>query len=189
MTVRTLGPDVATCDVLTFREGVLSAMAHDLLLRVTALEVAIDPEAPAVTARLDAGSLRVVTAMREGRTLPGALRPADVREIEATIAGTVLRARRFPEIRFASTEVARREDGLEVRGALTLAGATRPVALAFRREGDRLAASVRLHQPDFGIQPYRAMLGTLRVKPDVVVRVSVPAEGLLDDPAASGGTS
>jgi len=32
----------------------------------------------------------------------------------------------------------------------------------------------RLHQPDFGIRPYSAMLGTLRVDADVVVRVVIP---------------
>jgi polyisoprenoid-binding protein YceI len=176
MTAFTLGPDLATVEVLTFREGVLSAMAHDLLLRVTSFELAIDPDVPAVTARLDPASLRVVTAMRDGRPLPGALRPADVREIEATIAGTVLAARRFPEIRFVSTGVARKDDALEVRGELTLAGLTRPLALAVRHEGDRLVGAVRLHQPDFGIRPYRAMLGTLRVKPEVVVRVSLPGD-------------
>ncbi len=36
-------------------------------------------------------------------------------------------------------------------------------------------AEVRLQQPDFGIRPYRAMLGTLRVQPDVLIRMSVPA--------------
>jgi hypothetical protein len=50
--------------------------------------------------------------------------------------------------------------------------------LAVRREGERLATSVRLHQPDFGIAPYRAMLGALRVKADVVVRASVPASAV-----------
>jgi polyisoprenoid-binding protein YceI len=173
----TFGPETAVCEVLTFREGFLSAMAHDLLLRVGAFELVVDPAAPLVSARIDAGSLRVVTALRDGRPLPGALRPADVREIEATIAGTVLRASRFPEIRFTSTAVSRVGDGYDVRGALVLCGATGELSIPIRREGERLRADVTVHQPDFGIRPYAAMLGTLRVRPDVIVRVSVPAEG------------
>lgn len=173
MAIRTLGPGAATLEVLVFRDGVLSAMAHDLLLRATAFEVSLDEDAPAVAAVVDAASLRVVMALRDGRPLPDALRPSDVKDIEATIAGTVLRARRFPEIRFQSSEAARRGEGFEVRGTLSLAGASRPLVLSVRAEGDRLATSVRLHQPDFGIAPYRAMLGALRVKPDVVVRASV----------------
>jgi polyisoprenoid-binding protein YceI len=164
--------------VLTFREGFLSAMAHDLLLRVGAFELAIDPDAPSVSARLDARSLRVVSALRDGRPLPGALRPADVRDIEATIAGTVLRAPHFPEIRFTSTAVSRAGEGYEVRGALALCGATRELAVPVRRDGDRLRAEVTIHQPAFGIRPYTAMLGTLRVRPDVIVRLSVPGETL-----------
>lgn len=176
--MRTFGADTATCEVLTFREGFLSAMAHDLLLRVGAFELAIDPDAPSVSARLDARSLRVVSALRDGRPLPGALRSTDVRDLEATIAGTVLRAPRFPEIRFTSTAVSRTGDGYEVRGALVLCGATRELAVPVRRDGDRLRAEVTIDQPAFGIRPYTAMLGTLRVRPDVVVRVSVPADGL-----------
>jgi hypothetical protein len=165
------------CEVLTFKEGLLSPVAHDLLLRVTAFEIAVDPAGPGVSARFDAGSLRLLSAQRGGRALPGALRPVDAQEIEATVSGTVLRARTFPEIRFASTSVSRRDDGYEVRGTLTLCGATRDLALTVRRRGEQLVAEVRLHQPDFGVRPYSALLGTMRVKPDVVVRVSVPAEG------------
>ena len=149
MTIRALGPDVATVEVLTFREGVFAAMAHDLVLRATAFDISVDPDAPAVVAVVDARA-----------------------------TGIVLRARSFPEIRFASSEVVRGEDGIEVRGALSLAGVSRPVVLAVRREGERLETTVRLHQPEFGIAPYRAMLGALRVKPDVVVRASLPADGL-----------
>lgn len=173
-----LGPDRATVEVLVFREGLLSAVGHDLVLRVTAFELAIDPAAPSVVARLDPASLRVASAVRDGRPLPGALRPRDVAEIEDAIASAVLRVRRFPELRFESTAVAPREGGWEVRGALALAGVTRPLTVPVRRAGERVLAAARLHQPDFGIAPYRAMLGALRVKPDVEVRLSAPAEGL-----------
>lgn len=173
---RTHGPDTARCEVLVFREGLLSAVGHDLILRATALEVEVAADARAVEARIDARSLRVVTALRDGRPLPGALKASDVRDIEEAIATEVLHAARFPEIRLVSAEVQRTDGGYEVHGSLSLAGATRPIVLAVRREGDRLATEVTLHQPDFGVKPYRAMLGALRVKPDVVVRASIPAD-------------
>lgn len=175
---KTYGPDAARCEILTFREGALSAIAHDLLLRVTAFELVVDPTVPSVTARFDPASLRVVAAMRDGRPLAGALRATDAREIEETIAATVLRARRFPDIRFASTGVSRRGGDYDVRGTLTLAGVTRPIEVPVRRDGERLVAEVPLHQPAFGVKPYSAMLGTLRVKADVLVRLSIPAEPL-----------
>jgi polyisoprenoid-binding protein YceI len=90
----------------------------------------------------------------------------------------VLRASRFPDIRFASTAASRRVDGYDVEGTLTLTGVSRPVTVEVRRDGERLVAEVLVHQPAFGIRPYSAMLGALKVRADVLVRVSVPAEGL-----------
>jgi polyisoprenoid-binding protein YceI len=172
--VSALGPEEATCEVLVFREGLLSSIGHDLLLRVTAFEIAVAPDRTSVSARFDASSLRVVLALRDGRPLPGALGPADVRKIEGAISETVLRARRFPEIRFASTAVGHHDGGYHVSGGLTLRGVTRSLTLTVQRHGDRLTTEIAVHQPDFGIQPYRALMGALRVKEDVLVRISVP---------------
>jgi polyisoprenoid-binding protein YceI len=173
-----LGPEAATLEVLTFREGVLAAAAHDLLLRVSVFTIAVDPALPAVEVTAEAGSLRVEAALRDGRPLAGALSAADVRDIERTIAETVLRAGRFPVVRFRSTEVSRGADATTVRGELSLAGVRREIAFAARPAGERLVAEIVLHQPAFGIRPYRAMLGALKVKPDVIVRASLPAAGL-----------
>jgi YceI-like protein len=173
--VTTYGPEDARCVVLTFREGLLSGIAHDLLLRVTRLEVAVETAPLRVSAQLDATSLRVLAAMHEGRPVPDDLRAADKAEIEATIRNVVLRADRHPEIRFESTAVEERPDGWDVAGRLSIAGATREVRLPVKREPDRLVTELRLHQPDFGIRPYRAMMGALRVSADVVVRASIPA--------------
>ena len=41
---------------------------------------------------------------------------------------------------------------------------------------DDWVAELKLHQPDFGIKPYSAALGALKVKPDILVRVSVPRQ-------------
>jgi polyisoprenoid-binding protein YceI len=176
--VPSFGPDQATCEVLTFKEGLLSPVAHDLLLRVTAFRITVEPEAPAVSAELDAGSLRVVTAMRDGRPASGALRPADVKEIEAIIVREVLRASRFPVIRFESASASRTETGYEIAGQLSLTGTTQALSLHVRRDAGRLSTEASIHQPDYGIRPYRAMLGALRVKPEVLVRLTIPAQGL-----------
>jgi polyisoprenoid-binding protein YceI len=173
----TFGPGLAAIEVLVFREGFLSAVGHDLRLRATAFEIAVDPERRAVAVRVDAASLRVASAMRDGRALPDALSPSDVREIEDAAAARVLRASRFPLVRFDASGLSPCDGGYEVRGVLALAGTTRPLVALARREGDRLVAEVAIQQPHFGIAPYRAMLGALRVKAEVLVRVSVPAAG------------
>ena len=55
----------------------------------------------------------------------------------------------------------------EVVGKLTLHGVTREIRCT--RSGELVEA--RLDQRDFGIKPYSAMFGTLKVKPEVVVTV------------------
>jgi polyisoprenoid-binding protein YceI len=116
----------------------------------------------------------VVGVMRDGVVRPDEPSPADKRSIERTIVDVVLHADRHPDIRFTSTVAAARGDELEVEGTLALHGATRRIVVPVRRDASGWTAEVRLHQPDFGIRPYRAMLGTLRVRPDVTVRMTIP---------------
>jgi len=175
----------AVCVVRTFKEGLLSAVAHDLELRVERFEVEVTgtaeaPVVPAVTGRFDPASLKVLHAMRDGRPNPVALSDHDKRKIEENAADDVLDVRRYPSIEFVSSSVARvgasGGNGWRVAGRLTLHGRTRDIDFTTHVEGGRQVAEVRLHQPDFGIKPYSAMLGTLKIKPDIVVRVELPEE-------------
>jgi hypothetical protein len=174
MTTLRLDRDSAECLVLTFKEGILSAVAHDLEIRVERLEVTIDDAPLSVRARLEAGSLRVVTAVKDGVPQRAALSAADRAKIEETLATEVLHAQKHPDIAFASTSVAVSREGYLIAGTLTLHGLARPISFVARERGDKLVAEVRLHQPDFGIKPYSAMLGSLKVKPEVVVRITAP---------------
>jgi hypothetical protein len=164
----------AECHVYTYKEGVLSVVAHDLLLRVTELEIEVDESGPSVSARFDARSLRVEGVMDHGRLLSGALIGSDRRQIEETIVDHVLHAERYPEIRFTSTSATRAPDGWRVQGRLALHGEERAIAFHVVDKEGRREAEVKLHQPDYGIKPYTAMLGTLRVSPDVKVKIVLP---------------
>lgn len=163
--------------VFTFKEGLLSKLAHDLELRVGRFSVVVAEDGGAVEAEFDAGSLTVVGAVRGGRVEPGLLSAGDLRTIEKTIRDEVLAVRRYPTIRFRSTEVRAQADGNHrVVGVLALHGHEREIAFDARREGRLQVAEVTLHQPDFGIRPYTAMLGTLKLRPEVRVRVAVPLD-------------
>jgi hypothetical protein len=164
----------AECVVFTFAEGLLAAFAHDLKLRVERFTLEVDRRTARVVARFEAGSLRVIGAMRGASEVPEALRESDRREIERAIVRDVLAAEYDPEILFVSTRVTGRGSDLDVEGDLTIRGRTRRIVTVARRHAGRLVAEVVLHKPDFGIAPYTALLGALRVKPDVRVRVSVP---------------
>lgn len=163
----------ADCFVYTYKEGLLSAVAHDLKLRVTRFSVEV--EGPSVRAEFAADSLRVLHAIRDGRDDPAALSASDRQKIENNIVEDVLAARRYPSIRFVGRARPGEGNRSEVEGELSLHGKTQPLRVWVSTVGERWTAEVTLSQPDFGIKPYSAMLGTLRIRPDVRVVLSLPA--------------
>ena len=165
----------AECVVFTYKEGLLSAVAHDLKIRVTKFVIDIDETTQNIAAQFDAKSLRVVCAMEDGKEAAARLSAANKREIEGNIVRTVLQADDYPEIRFGSMSVEEKGDGYALKGKLALHGHDRQVRMQVRKEGGQYVAETRLHQPDFGIRPYTALFGTLKVQADVTVRVIVPA--------------
>jgi hypothetical protein len=170
-----LDPSSAECWVFTYKEGLLSVVAHDLKIRVTEFAIDVDETARAITAQFEATSLRVVCAMEDGEEVPASLTTANKREIDGNIVRDVLHADEYPTIRFASTSVQEKGDGFVVKGKLALHGHERQVPVQVRRNDGDYIAEARLHQPDFGIWPYTALFGTLRVQADVSVRIVVPA--------------
>jgi hypothetical protein len=164
----------ADCFVFTFKEGLLSAVAHDLKLRASKFRIEVDEAAGSVRASFEADSLRVVCAMKGG-VQGGSLSDKDRRDIEDNIAKDVLEPRKHARIVFESESVTRQGDGFRITGKLAIKGKERSIALSARRRGDRLVAEVPVHQPDFGIKPFSAALGTMKIKPEISVLVSIPS--------------
>jgi len=171
-----LAPPIAECRVLTFREGLLSSFGHDLEIAVTRFDLRIDEQARSVDASFDSASLRVIRALRDGVELPDAITERDRRTIEEAIRRDVLETATYSEIRFRSTRIVDVDGGFDAIGRLALHGDEHEMTIELRRDGDRYASEVRLHQLDFGIKPYSAFLGAMKVKPDVLVRVSLPVD-------------
>jgi polyisoprenoid-binding protein YceI len=166
----------AECQVLTFKDGLLSKMAHDLDIAVTRFKVAFDPGAASIKAEFDPRSLRVRHAVKDGVPDPKALSDADKEKIASQIESEVLEASRYERITFVSQRVERRHDGTySITGDLQLHGQTRPIAAETRLENGKQVAEVELNQVDFGIVPFKAMMGTLKVKPELRVRLTVPS--------------
>jgi polyisoprenoid-binding protein YceI len=160
--------------VFTFKEGLLSAIAHDLKIHVTRFSVEVNDARSSLELKADARSLKVQHALQAGAPNPGALSDSDKQKIEKNITDDVLQSDKHPEIRFVSTAIAPAGDGFSITGNLTLHGITRSISVSTRAEGGRQVAEIPIHQPDYGIKPYSAMLGTLKIKPDLKVRLSVP---------------
>ena len=167
-----IGQDTGSIEVFTFREGALSALGHDLRLRVSRFD--IDLLADSVSARVEASSLRVVGAMRGGNPADGTLSDRDKADIERNCARDVLEAHRHAEATFVSTEVTQTEGGWSVRGTLTIHGVPHQGTFEVQRKDSKAVARIDVDLRSFGMKPYSAMLGALRVKPVVLVVVEVP---------------
>lgn len=161
------------CHVLTYKEGLLSAVAHDLSIDVTKLSLQFDPADRSIDAVFDPTSLVVRCAMKDGVEKPDTLSAKDKRDIEGNIVKDVLVTKKHKEIRFRSTSVKETGNGYRVSGNLEIKGTSRDVAFDMKSVGDELEGKLRIHQPDFGVKPYSAMLGALKIKPDVDVILRV----------------
>ncbi|HET6339878.1 MAG TPA: YceI family protein [Polyangiales bacterium] len=165
----------AQCLVYSFKDGLLSKIAHDLKHRVTRFKLAVDEQARSIDAEIDASSLCVECVMQNGVESGADLSDDDKSRIEKQILDDVLHAKDHPTIRFRSTSVTPSPEGLYIQGTLALNDYTRPVSTVARRVNGHYEAEMTINQPEFGIKPFSAMLGTLKIKPDVVVRLIVPA--------------
>jgi hypothetical protein len=165
----------AECMVYSFKDGLLSKIAHDLKHRVTNFTLRVDEKTRKIEADIDARSLRVECVMKDGVESANGLSADDKKKIEQQVIDDVLHADVHPRIRFQSTTVNETADGVEIQGTLALNDRTGAVSAQGRRVNGHYEVEFKIHQPDFGIKPFSAMMGTLKIKPDVVIRMVVPA--------------
>jgi polyisoprenoid-binding protein YceI len=162
------GPDSATLAVRTRRGGAAAKAGHDLLIHVTrwegTLETGEDSSVTSATLTADATSLRV----REGTGGIQTLGDDDKANIEQTIDDEVLKRR---DIVFRSTRVEPGAEGrLSMEGELTLAGQSKPIAFDLTVGDDgHVSATAVVTQTRWGMKPYSALFGTLKVLDDVEV--------------------
>lgn len=164
------------CLVFSFKDGLLAPLAHDLKMRVERFSIEVDDATHEIKASFDPSSIRVVCAQVDGRDDPSALSEGDMKKIHGNLVKDVLHVRKHPEIRFDSTNVVSRGEGFAIEGTLRIHDKSRNIQASVRADGDRWVTEVQVHQPDFGIKPFTAALGTLKVKPDVLVRIEAPRQ-------------
>ena len=163
-----LGPDNAILSVRTGRGGAAAKAGHDLLLHVTSWEASLvvgeDAANTSMELTADATSLRVV----EGTGGMQALSDDDMANIHDTIDAEVLMGR---DITFRSTRVqAGAEGSMQVEGDLTLLGNTGRIAFDLTvGDAGAVAGSAIVSQSAWGIKPYSALFGALKVKDEVEV--------------------
>lgn len=165
----------AKCQIFTYKEGLLSAFAYDLRIDVGSFVVELDGESM-INARFDAGSVHVDCAMVGESERADLLSDADRREIDGIIRNVVLQTGTYSEITFRSDSVDKEDSTYRVRGNLGLHGKEKEITFTVRRQGNCRVAEALLHLSDYGIQPFSALFGAVRIKPDILIRVTLPAE-------------
>ena len=164
-----LGPHNADLSVHTRRSGAAAKAGHDLVIHVTSwegtLEVGDDPSATNIELAADATSLRV----QSGTGGIQALGDDEKASIHQTIDDEVLKRQ---DITFRSTGTAHADDGgrISVQGDLTLAGTTRPIEFDLVADADgKLSGTAVVKQTDWGMKPYSALFGALKVADEVEI--------------------
>ena len=163
----TLGPANGELLVRTGRTGAAAKAGHDLTIEVSSwhatLEVGREAEQSSLTLEADGGSLVV----REGKGGISALGDDDKQGIRDTIDQEVLKRTR---VSFHSTAVQSAAGGLAIQGELELMGRRAPLQFDLT-DGDAgvITASAVVKQSDWGMKPYSALFGTLKVADAVEV--------------------
>ncbi|HZC72343.1 MAG TPA: YceI family protein [Jatrophihabitans sp.] len=160
--------------ICTYRTGLGARAGHDLVIEVGSWQgsarIGSDATDSSVTVSVEADSFVV----QEGR---GGLKPftgADRDEIRRTIR-KILDTADHPEITFRSTAISGAPDDLNVVGELMIRAAAVPVtvtgSLEESADGPRLRATAQVVQSAWGIRPYTAFLGALKLRDAVDIEI------------------
>lgn len=177
-----LGPDNARLLVRTGRRGGAAKAGHDLVIEVTSwravIEAGGEPDQTRLSLSADARSLRVLS----GTGGMMALDDSDKDNIRQTIDDEVLKGTAI-EFRSTSVTSANGAGRLEVRGELELFGKRAPVSFELQCSNDgRLEATATIVQSDWGIKPYSALFGALKVADEVEVQIDGSIHSAVGDP-------
>jgi polyisoprenoid-binding protein YceI len=153
-------------------------MAHDLILSPSQWSGTINidadnPAASSATLSIDARSIEIVEAVGGMKSLSD----KDRKDIGKNIDDKVLQTGKHPALTFESTSVSGAEPNFNVAGNMTITGNTRPVNVALTVNGTDVTATTTISQKDFGIKPFSAMLGAIKLRDDVdfELHVSLPS--------------
>jgi len=170
---------VVSVFVLVYKDGIAAMFGHDLKLQAKSVLCTFSRAADApfsVEAMIDPRQVLVECARVNGHDDPHVLSAGDRREINNHIQDDVLKTTKYHEIRFSSTHVVAEGEDFNITGNLSMTGHTHQIRIKAMRRDEHYVASIHLNQPDFGIKPFSAAFGALKIKPGVVVEVMVPGD-------------
>lgn len=171
-----LGPSDGRIVLRTYREGLAAQVGHDLVLEIADWSADVTPPdtpgGPAIEARMDLASLRVL----EGTGGVKPLTDKDRRDIVGN-AQKSLDTERHGQAVYRSSGFVPSGDGGTVDGTLSLHGVERPLTLTITRTAQGgYAARANVKQTEHGIKPYTAFFGTLKLRDLVDVEVEITVD-------------
>ncbi|XVQ10329.1 YceI family protein [Spirillospora sp. CA-255316] len=172
-----LGPERGRLLINTGRSGLGRRAGHDLTIEAARWSGTLTLPGDAATVP-DAASAEGASAevtvpvegleVREGTGGVLPLSDQDRAEITKNLR-KVLDAARHPEITFTASTAAGSAAEFTVEGRLTVAGRTEPLTVRARAEGARIRGEATVRQTRWGIKPYSAFFGALKLADDVKI--------------------
>jgi polyisoprenoid-binding protein YceI len=154
-------------DVVTGKAGLFGAFGHKHRIRATEFDgtIVYDSDNPFRS------SIEIVLQTASLVVVPEGADEKDGPKVERAMRESVLPPDQYPTIEFGSRIVTAIDDGVQVVGDLVIAERARPVAVdvTVAQSGDTLRATgtFSVKQTDFGIKPYSAAGGTIKVADEV----------------------
>lgn len=162
------GPQNGQMVVKIYREGMAKKAGHDLIIDVKSWKatanIAENPAESSFTGTADAGSFTV----REGVGGVKPLSEGDKADIKKNITQKILTT---PEISFTSTDVQQSGDNATVTGDMKMMGKTAPATIKLSQQGGKVKGTMTVAQTGWGIKPFQAMMGALKVKDQVEIEL------------------
>ncbi len=157
-----------------FRErgALLSRLAHDVEFKLARFELSED--SPSVEVSFDAASLEVQGAWVDGQLDPSVLDAQKRAEIERNVRRDVLKVSRYPRGIF-SGRFHREAERVLVAGTLELLAKQHPVAFTLEPSSTGYTGTLSIQPSDWGIAPYRALMGALKLQDRVEIQVVASA--------------
>lgn len=159
----------------TSRSGLGARAGHDLVLEAGQWDavVSVDHEGSAtIEVTVDASSLTIREAL-------GGLKPmtsADRKTTEKNMR-KVLQPDKYPRVTFTAATPTTQGSAVTAEGELTLLDVTQPLTVSGTVSTDgQVQAEATVTQSRWGITPFSAFFGALRLADDVVITVEAPLQ-------------
>lgn len=160
------GPNNGEMLVKVYREGMAKKAGHDLIIEVKSWSATATVAEPitesSFSGTADVGSFSVRTGV--GGVKP--LSDGDKADIKKNITQKILTS---PTITFESTGVNPSTNTLQ--GNMTIMGKSQPVDIKLTESGGKVNANLTVVQSKWGIKPFQAMMGALKVRDAVDVEI------------------